>query len=102
MRLEDEYGRRIGKDEGVGQGGRWPGFNYQQARISSLRHRVQTCSGAQPASYPKCTGETAGLRWPAREADNSPPSSAKVFTWSYTFTTSYVFIAQDFHIQIIH
>jgi hypothetical protein len=45
----------------------------------SLRHRVQTCSGAHPASYPLyimgsfSVGKAAGL-----EADHSPPSSAEV------------------------
>jgi len=35
-----------------------------------------------------------GLKWPGREADHSPPSSAQVKnTWSYTSTTQYVFMA---------
>jgi hypothetical protein len=45
----------------------------------SLRLRVQTSSGAHPASYLMDTG-TLSLRvkWPGREADHSPPSSAGV------------------------
>jgi hypothetical protein len=44
-----------------------------------LRHRVRTCSGTHPASYPMGTessfpaGKAAG-----READHSPPSSPEV------------------------
>jgi hypothetical protein len=44
-----------------------------------LHHRVQTGSGAHPASYPMCTGGSfPGVKWPGREADHSPPSSADV------------------------
>jgi len=45
----------------------------------SLQHRVQTDSGAHPASYPICIGALSlGLKRPGREADHSPPSSAEV------------------------
>jgi hypothetical protein len=45
----------------------------------SLRHRVQTGSGAHPASYPVGTkGPLLGVKRPGREADHSPPSSAEV------------------------
>jgi hypothetical protein len=61
----------------------------------SLHHRVQTGSGAHPASYPMGTeGSFSGIKRPGRETDHSPPSSAEVKnTWSYTFTLSYVFTA---------
>jgi hypothetical protein len=36
---------------------------------------VHTCSGAHPASY---TMDTGGKARPGRDADHSPPSSAKV------------------------
>jgi hypothetical protein len=45
----------------------------------SLHHRVQNSSGAHPASYPVGTRALSlGLKRPGREADHSPPSSAKV------------------------
>jgi hypothetical protein len=45
----------------------------------SLPHRVQTGPGARPASTPTNTGGTlSGVKWPDREADHSPPSSAEV------------------------
>jgi hypothetical protein len=45
----------------------------------SLHHRVQNDSGAHPASYPMGTGALSlGVKWPGRESDNSPPSSAEV------------------------
>jgi hypothetical protein len=60
----------------------------------SLLHRVQTGSGAHPASYPTGTeGSFRGVRRTGREADQSPPSSAEVKNaWRYTFTP-YVFMA---------
>jgi hypothetical protein len=46
---------------------------------SSLRHRVQTGSGAHPVSYPVGTGGLSlGVKRPGRESDHSPPSSAEV------------------------
>jgi hypothetical protein len=48
-------------------------------RNVSLRHRVQTGSWAHPASYPMGTRVSfSGGKWPGREADHSPPSSAEV------------------------
>jgi hypothetical protein len=42
-------------------------------------HRVQTGSGAHPASYPMRTRDLSlGAKRPRREADHSPPSSAEV------------------------
>jgi len=35
-----------------------------------------------------------GVKWPVREADHSPPSSAEVNNaWSYTSTPQYAFMA---------
>jgi hypothetical protein len=49
------------------------------ARDSSLLHRLQTASGAHPASYPMGTGAVlTGAKRLRREADRSPPSNAKV------------------------
>jgi hypothetical protein len=45
----------------------------------SLHHCVQNGSGAHPASYAMGTrGSFPGVKWPAREADHSPPSRAKI------------------------
>jgi hypothetical protein len=48
--------------------------------------KVQTGSGAHPASYSMDTGILfRGIQRPGREADHSPPSSAEVRNeWSYT------------------
>jgi hypothetical protein len=44
-----------------------------------LRHRAQAGSGSQPASYAMGTGDPSlGVKQPRREAEHSPPSSAKV------------------------
>jgi len=60
----------------------------------SLRHRVQTASGAHPASYPVGTGGSQGVKRPAREADHSSPSSAEVKNGrSYTSTPQYTSMA---------
>jgi hypothetical protein len=60
-----------------------------------LCHRVQTGSGAHPASYPVGTrGSFPSGKWPGCEADHSPPSSAEVNNaWSYTSTPQYAFMA---------
>jgi hypothetical protein len=43
----------------------------------SICHRVQTGSGAYPASYLMNTGDLSPeVRRPGREANHSPPSSA--------------------------
>jgi len=45
----------------------------------SLHHRVQTGSGAHPASYPTCAGDSfPGVKGPGREADHSPPSNVEI------------------------
>jgi len=63
------------------------GFRFSAGTgILSPRHRVQTGSEAHPASYPMGTGGKAA----GREADHSPPSSAKVKNaWSCTSTPPY-------------
>jgi hypothetical protein len=52
----------------------------------SLHHRVQTDSGAHPASYSVSTrGWFPGVKQPDRETDHSPPTSAEVKNaWGYT------------------
>jgi hypothetical protein len=51
---------------------------FAGARISSLRSRVHTGSGAHPTSYPVGTrGSFLGGVGSGREADHSPPSSAE-------------------------
>jgi hypothetical protein len=45
----------------------------------SLHYRVQNGSGANSASYPMGTRDLSlGVKWPEREANHSPPSSAEV------------------------
>jgi hypothetical protein len=44
----------------------------------SLHHRVQNGSRANPTSYPTPGALSLGIKWPGREADHSPPSSAEV------------------------
>jgi hypothetical protein len=58
----------------------------------SLRHRVQTGSGAHPASYPVGTrGSYPEIKRLGREADHSVPSSAEVKnSWCYTSTPQYI------------
>jgi hypothetical protein len=60
----------------------WSGVRFPGgAGNFSLHHRVQTGSGAHPASYPvDCRGSFPGVKRPEREA-NSPPSSAEVKEW---------------------
>jgi hypothetical protein len=54
----------------------------------SLYHSVETGFGAHPASYAVgIRGSFPGVKWPEREAEHSPPSSAKVKNaWSCTST----------------
>jgi hypothetical protein len=60
-----------------------------------LRHRVQTGSGAHPASYPMVTeGSFSGVKRSGRKAYHSPPFCAEdKNAWSYTSTPSYVFMS---------
>jgi hypothetical protein len=62
----------------------------------SLRHSVQTGSGAHATSYTMGTGESfpLGVKRSRREADHSPPSSPKVKECvELTSTPQYVFMA---------
>jgi hypothetical protein len=70
---------------------RW--FESQQGLGIILHHRVQTDSGAHPASHPMCTkGFSLGVKWLGREADHSSPSRAEVKNArSYTSTTPLCF-----------
>jgi hypothetical protein len=71
----------------------------------SLRHRVQTGSGAKPLSYPMGTGAlfSPATKRPGRETDHSSPSSAEIkYAWSYTSTSPYVFMAWYLHTHRIH
>lgn len=53
---------------------------------------VQTASGIHPASYPLDTAISAEMKWPGREADQSPPSSAKDENeWRYATTPLHAF-----------
>jgi hypothetical protein len=59
----------------------------------SLLHIVQTGSWADPGSYPM-RALSPGVKRPGREADRSPPASAKVKKmWIYTSTPPYAFMA---------
>jgi hypothetical protein len=62
------------------------GFESQQGLGTfSIHHRVQTGSGAHPASYPMGTRDfSVGVKREGREVDHSPPSSAEIENaWSY-------------------
>jgi hypothetical protein len=61
----------------------------------SLPHRIQTCSAAQPASYPVTTGAVSpGVKRPEREDNHSSSSSTDfINVWSYTSTLLYVLMA---------
>jgi len=62
----------------------------------SLCYCVQIGSAVHPAPTQQALGDlTPGVKWPGCEADdNSPPYSAKVVNvWSYTFTSSHIFMA---------
>jgi len=61
---------------------------------SFFRYRVQIGSTSQPASYPMGTwGSSLGVKWPSREADHSPPSSAEAkSTCRYTSILRYFLI----------
>jgi hypothetical protein len=73
--------------------GLWAGWSVVRfpagAGNFSLHHRVQTGSGAHPASYPVGTsGSFPGVKWPGREDDHWPlPRTEVENVWSYTSTT---------------
>jgi hypothetical protein len=80
----------VGTATGYGQDDRGSRVRFPaQAGNCSLHHRVQTGSGAHPASYPIGTGGDLCLEVKRAEceADHSPPSNAEVENaWSYTST----------------
>jgi hypothetical protein len=79
----------IGITTGYGLDGRGVGIQGQE--FSAL-HVVQTSFGARTAPYPISTG--GGVKWPRREANRSPQTSAEVKNMRiYTSTPPYVFMA---------
>jgi hypothetical protein len=69
----------VGIATGYGLDDRGIGFRVSVKQEFSLLHVVQTGSGAHSASYPVGTGDSfLGVKWPGREADHSPPTSAEV------------------------
>jgi hypothetical protein len=64
------------------------GAELMKPTLLSLHHRVQTGSGAHPASYPMGTRALSlGVKRSEREADHSPPSRAEVkYAWGYAST----------------
>jgi hypothetical protein len=82
-------GAGIGQWYSVGLRAGWSVFRVPAGSGNfSLHRRVQTGSGAHPASY--SVGTTSyfpGVKRPGRKAENSLPSSAEVKNvWSYVFT----------------
>jgi hypothetical protein len=70
------------------------GVRFPSGPGTVRRHRVQTGSGAHPASYQMSTGDIfLGVKRPWIEAEQSPPSSAETkYAWSYTSTPPYIFM----------
>jgi hypothetical protein len=65
------------------------GIRFAEGSEIYLRPRVQTGSEAHPASYPTDTGDsTSEIERPGREADHSPPSSARGRVSSLPHTSS--------------
>jgi hypothetical protein len=63
------------------------------ARDFALVHKVQSSSGAYPASYRWEPGSLPGTKREGREVGHSPPSSAEVkHEWSCTSTLPYAFM----------
>jgi hypothetical protein len=56
---------------------------------------VQTGYSAHTVFYSRGTGIFPGIKWPGREADHSPSSSAEMNEWSYTTTPSCAFMASS-------
>jgi hypothetical protein len=86
-----------------------PGFDSRQGQEIFLLHSVQTGSGANPDSYPMGAGALSpGVKWPRREADHSPPTSAAVnndgamlplpHTSSWHFTLSFTLAPTQFYL----
>jgi hypothetical protein len=48
----------------------------------------------QPPFHWVSVAVSLGVKWPGREADHTPPSSAEVKNaWRYTYTPQYIFMA---------
>jgi hypothetical protein len=69
----------------------WEGVRFSVGAGNFSRYRIQTGSGAHPASYPMgAEGSFPEVKRPRCEADHSPQSSAEVMNvWSYTSRTQY-------------
>jgi len=67
---------------------------FPAGKGNSFRHRVQTVSGAHPASYPMGAGGSfPGVKRPGSEDDHLSPTSGELKNaWSYTSILPYVFI----------
>jgi hypothetical protein len=82
--LRDSYSLALGSSvsiaTGYGLDDRGSGVRFlAETGNFSLFNRVQTGSGAHPASYPMGTGGSfLWVKRPGREADHSPPCSAEV------------------------
>jgi hypothetical protein len=72
--------------------GDWGSIPGRGKRIFSCSLYVQSSSGANPASYTMGTGGggpfPGAKARPGRDADHSPPSSAKIKNRSYTSSSS--------------
>jgi hypothetical protein len=70
-------------------------FESQWGQEFSLLHVIQTDSGhTQLPIQWVLEALSQEIKRPGREADHSPPTSAKVKTWVYTSTPPYIFMAQ--------
>jgi hypothetical protein len=73
----------VGIALGYGLDERSSSIRFPEGAVNiSLHNRVQNGSGAHPASHPMGTRAISlGVKQPVREADHSPPTSAKVKEW---------------------
>jgi hypothetical protein len=72
------------------------GFDSQRGlEICLFNTASRTAMGpTQPPTQWVAGALSLGVKWPGREADHSPPSSAEIKNaWSYTSTPQYVFMA---------
>jgi hypothetical protein len=74
----------------------WPGFHpRQEDDISLYSHRPHP---QRPTQLPKFYGTTTnsmGMKWPRREADQSPPSSVEVKKAGATPPLSHISLWRD-------
>jgi hypothetical protein len=86
----------VGIATGLGLGDKGGGSSIPgRVKKFSLLQIVQTGSGVHQTSYKMGTGGSfLGVKRQGREADHSPPTSAKVKKmWIYTFILPYVIMA---------